>query len=276
MKNIVQLKQWLFNKPAIFSLMLIGLVLGLGLIYSFIQSLLHFDGMMIHFYLIFGVSFLYSAYYMIKHLPHEKINRNDFIAITNGASIISVVSSIAIFSAFELFGPALRYKAMMFYLLHPVLLGCLLFVFFLFASYVLGVAVSGFYAKYKRATTLGIAQWKVILSMPFTFLMLWTPGYLIEEKSQKSNLLIKSKWYSRFNKWTLSNFTNTLFIFLFLLFMKAAIAGLTTLILTVVLLAFYTLWYTKHKSDFMRNINNGYALTNICINIAILLAVIIF
>jgi hypothetical protein len=54
--------------------------------------------------------------------------------------------------------------------------------------YLIGVALSGIYAKYKRATTLGIKPWKVILSMPFAFLLMWTPGYLIKDKDTKSVL----------------------------------------------------------------------------------------
>jgi hypothetical protein len=60
-----------------------------------------------------------------------------------------------------------------------------------------------------------------------------------------------------------------------LLFAKSVIAGLPTMILTVALLIIYTLWYVKHKSEFVKTINNGYALTSVGINIAVILAVII-
>ena len=91
MKNIKQLKQWLFNKPAIFSLMFFGLVVILGLIYSAIQTFFHFDTL-VPIYFIFGLSFIYSIYYMIKKLPHDKLYQSDFVAITNGVSIISIIS----------------------------------------------------------------------------------------------------------------------------------------------------------------------------------------
>jgi hypothetical protein len=140
--------------------------------------------------------------------------------------------------------------------------------------YLIGVAISGVYAKYKRAATLGISPWKIILSMPFTFLMLWTPGYLIQDKT-KNNLEIKSAWYTRFNKWVVSSFNNTLFVFLLLLLFKSFVAGITTMALSALLLVIYALWFTKHKDDFVKNINQGYALTAIAINVFLVIAVLV-
>ena len=108
----------------------------------------------------------------------------------------------------------------------------------------------------------------------FTLFMLWTPGYLIKDKTNNSNLQIKCKWYENFTDWVVSNFNNTLLVFLTLLFFKSLITGTATTILALVLLAIYTLWYIKHKSDFIKNINRGYALTAVGINIAIILTII--
>lgn len=274
MKNIPQLKQWLLNKPFIFSLMFFGLASVLGLLFSVVQTLLHFETLA-PIYFIFGFSFIFSTYYMIKKLPHDTMCRSDFIAITNGTSIISILSSIAAISVFGLYGHIFQRKMMTLYLLHPVLFGIIFLAITLFSLYILGVAISGLYAKYQRARTMGISPWKIILSMPFSFLMIWAPGYLIEDKNKKTNLIIKSKWYARFNNWVISNFSNMLFVFLFLLLAKSVIAGFPTLMLTLALLVIYTLWYVKHKSDFVKNINNGYALTSVGINLAILAAVIL-
>ena len=269
------MKQWLFNKPAIFSLMFFGLVVILGLIYSVIQTLFHFETLT-PVYFIFGLSFVYSIYYMIKKLPNDALYQSDFVAITNGVSIVSIISSLIAIPVFGLYGPIFQRKMMMTYLLHPTLFAVIFLGITLVSLYILGVAISGIYAKYKRATTIGISPWKVILSMPFAFLLLWTPGYLIEEKGgKKSNLVIKSKWYKRFNDWVLSNYSNILFMFLFFLFARVIIAGIPTLILTVALLVIYALWHKKHKSDFIKNINDGYAMTSVGINLAILISVIL-
>ena len=272
MKN--QLKQWLFNKPVLFASVFFGMTIILGLVYSLFQTFLSFESIL-PIYFIFALSFICATYYMIKKLPHDEMYRNDFIAINNGASIISITTSLIAILLIGLAGPMIQRKMMMMYLLHQSAFLIIFIAIILLSLYILGVAVANIYAKYKRATTMGINPWRVILSIPFGFLLMWTPGYLIAEKGKKSNLVIKSNWYNRFNNWVLSNFSNVLFMFLFLTFARCVISGLPTLILTTALLVLYTLWYVKHKSDFVKNINNGYALTAVGINIAVLVAVLL-
>ncbi len=271
MKNN-QLKQWLLNKPILFTLMFIGLGVIFSIIHSLIAMVVTIESSIL-ISLMFAFSFIYSVYYMIKKLPHDKMYRNDFVAIVNGSAFISILFSLLILFIPNV--PDIKTKVLWLYVLHPTVFTVSIIVITLVMLYLIGVAISGIYAKYKRCVEMGITPWKVILSMPFSFLMLWTPGYLIAEKSKKSNLLIKSPWYSKLNKWVLRNFNNTLLIFLLILLFKTSFSGTPAFILTLSLLVIYTLWYVKHKSDFVKNINNGYALTAVGINIAIVIAVLL-
>lgn len=273
-KEKTKLKSWLLIKPLMFTLWCLILGTILGFAYSFIQSIFNFESM-IPLYILCALTFILPACYIIQKLPHEKMGQNDFVAITNGAGFISIIASFIAILTIGFYGGNLQRDMLMMYILHPTMFyGILLFVF-VTSLYLIGVALSGIYAKYKRATTLGISPWRVILSMPFTFLLMWTPGYLIQDKEIKSELEIKSSWFKKLNKWVLANFNNTLFMFLLLLFFKCVIAGTATLVLSALLLILYVLWYVKHKSDFIKNINKGYALTAVGINLAILFAVII-
>ena len=273
-KEKTKLKSWLLIKPLMFTLWCLILGTILGFAYSFIQSIFNFESM-IPLYILCALTFILPACYIIQKLPHEKMGQNDFVAITNGAGFISIIASLVAILTIGFYGENIQRDMLMMYILHPTIFyGILLFVF-VTSLYLIGVALSGIYAKYKRATTLGISPWRVILSMPFTFLLMWTPGYLIQDKEIKSELEIKSSWFKKLNKWVLANFNNTLFMFLLLLFFKCVIAGTATLVLSALLLILYVLWYVKHKSDFIKNINKGYALTAVGINLAILFAVII-
>lgn len=273
-KEKTKLKSWLLIKPLMFTLWFLILGTILGFAYSFIQSIFNFESM-IPLYILCALTFILPACYIIQKLPHEKMGQNDFVAITNGAGFISIIASLVAILTIGFYGENIQRDMLMMYILHPTMFyGILLFVF-VSSLYLIGVALSGIYAKYKRATTLGISPWRVILSMPFTFLLMWTPGYLIQDKEIKSELEIKSSWFKKLNKWVLANFNNTLFMFLLLLFFKCVIAGTATLVLSALLLILYVLWYVKHKSDFIKNINKGYALTAVGINLAILFAVII-
>lgn len=273
-KEKTKLKSWLLIKPLMFTLWFLILGTILGFAYSFIQSIFNFESM-IPLYILCALTFILPACYIIQKLPHEKMGQNDFVAITNGAGFISIIASLVAILTIGFYGENIQRDMLMMYILHPTMFyGILLFVF-VTSLYLIGVALSGIYAKYKRATTIGISPWRVILSMPFTFLLMWTPGYLIQDKEIKSELEIKSSWFKKLNKWVLANFNNTLFMFLLLLFFKCVIAGTATLVLSALLLILYVLWYVKHKSDFIKNINKGYALTAVGINLAILFAVII-
>ena len=273
-QNKPALKSWLLTKPLMFTLWCMGLIVIFGLSYALIQTFFNFESLWL-VYTLCALTFALPICYMIQKLPHEKMNQSDFVAIANGATIISVIPSFIAVLMAGFYSYSLQRDMMALYMWHPAAFSILLALAVFISIYLIGVSISGIYAKYKRATTLGVSPWKVILSMPFAFLLMWTPGYLIKDKDTKSGLEIKSAWYAKFNKWVLSNFSNTLFVFLFLLFCKGLMTGVTTLILSALLLAVYALWFTKHKSDFVKNINDGYAITAIGINLAILIAIII-
>lgn len=270
----IQLKNWLWNKPIFFALSFFITTIIISLIYAGISMTLNIETATPMLILML-LTFIGCTYYTIKKLSHDKINQNDFVAITNGATLISVISSFVLMIGIYLFGTSLKAHLMLFYITHKMLFITLFILFGLFSLYLIGVAISGIYAKYKRSESIGIDKWKIILSMPFTFLLMWTPGYLLKGKDIKNNLQIKCQWYSRLQKWVMTNSSNILFMFLFLVLCKGIIAGLPTFILSLCLLIIYTLWYTKHKSEFIKDINNGYAMTAVGINIAILIAVIV-
>ena len=272
-ESISQLKTWLWNKPLMFAVFFIGLGLLVSLLFSAFQTIFNLDTLA-PMYALGIIALILSAWYLIKKLPHNEMSQKDFIAITNGTTIIAILST---FIALEVIptGPSAKAQLAMMYITHSgAYLATVLLLFLFISMYLLGVAISGLYAKYKRCKSMGISPWKIILSMPFTLFMLWTPGYLIKDKTNNSNLQIKCKWYENFTDWVVSNFNNTLLVFLTLLFFKSLITGTATTILALVLLAIYTLWYIKHKSDFIKNINRGYALTAVGINIAIILTII--
>lgn len=268
-----QLKTWVLSKPLMFSVMFLGLGLILSLIFSAVQTVLNLDSMLI-MYMCLVFTFVFSVWYLIKKLPHDDIHQNDFVAITNATSLIGILSSFIAILGLGSNGNALKMKIMMAYLMHPTIFFILFTLLLILSAYLLGVSIAGIYAKYKRCKTLGISTWKTILSMPFGFFLLWTPGYLFKgTTSVKPNLQIKCKWFSKLNDWVLANFNNTLVAFLFLLFCKCFITGIPTVIWSGTLLLLFALWYTKRKADFFKDIRHGYALTAVGINLALILAI---
>ena len=272
--NSIKLNNWLFKKPILFGILFFISSIVLIMAYTLFQMIFNIETSQ-PIIALFLLTFAVCTWYTIKKLPHDKMAQNDFIAITNGSTLISVITTFILMIIVGLYGDALGPKLLLYYLAHKTLVIVLLVLFGLFSLYLLGLAICNIYAKYKRATSIGITPWKVILSMPFAFLLMWTPGYLLKGKDIKNNLQIKCQWYARLQKWVVSNNSNILFTFIFLLLCRGIITGLATFILYASLLIIYALWYAKHKSDFLKNVNDGYAMTAVGINIAIVIAVII-
>ena len=272
-ENQIQLKTWVLHKPLLFSGIFLGLGLILSLIFSAIQTVLNLDSLVLMYWCIV-LSFVFAVWYMITKLPHDEMPQKDAVAVINATSLVAILSSFIAILGLGSNGDMLKMKIMMAYLMHPTMFFTLFTLLIIISAYLIGVSIAGIYAKYKRSTTIGISPWKVILSMPFGFFLLWTPGYLFKgTKTAKSNLQIKCKWFDRLNNWVLNNFNNTLVAFLFLLFCKCFITGIPTILLSGALLLLFALWYTKRKSDFFKDINNGYALTAVGINLAMILAI---
>lgn len=270
------LSTWLFKQPLIFTAAYFIISTALIVLSSIINAVFNINSFSVLMSALF-ISFVFSAYYfLIKKLPHEEMRRDDLIAITNGCSLIAIVMPLIMLLFTGTNVNVIQHKIMWMYIMNPTVLLLIGILITLFLLYMSGVALSGIYAKYKRAVTMGISKWKVLCSIPFAFLLVWTPGYLIPEKNVKSNLTIKTKWYSIFNNWVISDITNTVLTFLVLLLLKNAFSGFPVLLLTFGLLAIYGIWYLKYKNNLTKIMNRGYALSAVCINITLILAMLIF
>ena len=268
------LRTWLIGKPVMFSLLCFCTIFAVTFVYSVFAAIFDTSAtwpLVILLILTIG----WNAYYMIKKLPHTDMYRDDFVAITNGCSLITILVPLLTmcFVGFDVH--VVQYRFMWLYAYHPIILWIIGIFAILVYLYTLGIMVSNIYAKYKRAVQIGISKRLVIASMPFAFLLMWTPGYLIADKTRNSNLTIKSEWYAKFNKWVVKNATNTLFVFLMFVLFNNLFSGALSLLLTGALLVIYALWNLKYKTKFIKEINNNYALCAVGINVAILIIIIL-
>lgn len=268
------LRSWLFTRPMMFALLSFTILFSVMFIYSVIAAIFNISttGPLI-FLLI--LSLCWTIYYMIKKLPHDNMYRDDFVAITNGCNLITIFIPLLTLFYVGYDVRMFQYKIMWLYAYHPVMLWIIGIIATLLYLYVFGVTVSNIYAKYKRANQIGISKKMIIASMPFAFLLMWTPGYLMPDSQHNSNLQIKAKWYAKFNKWVVKNATNTLFVFLMFILLSNVFSGPLSLLLTGTLLGIYALWNVRYKTKFMKNINQNYACGAVGINIALLIIAIL-
>lgn len=276
MKNIKtnSLSSWLFKLPFLFALFLLPTSFVLIVLYAFVTSVLNTE-IMWPLFILLGGNLLGIAYYLIKKMHITNMHHKDFVAITNGYSLISIAFAVISIAMIRSETIAIRRTALWFYALHPVMFKILTVLTSLIALYLLGIIVFNIYATYKRSIQMGVSKLKTILSWPFGFLLLMIPGYLQSEPKGKSDVKISSHWYKKFNDWVLMNNANLTFTFIVLVLLQNVISGWSSLIFAIAMLIFYLLWDVKFKSSFIKNINKGYATSAIAINIIAILMVLI-
>lgn len=271
------LTTWLWNNPARFTgWMLIVSAIFVGI--SYIPSIMNINAIDFIGLGLMALSIIFIARNLIKHLPYKNISHSDFVAILNGYRLLSMIlftgwAGLGFImnktTTFE--GPitdAATGNIVEYIHISETLNNIIQIIWFVLAVYLLGIWISSIYVKYKRAKDMGISGWKIIFSMPFTFMLSWMPGYFDTDKKQ-SNVIIKSTWYDKFNKWIIANKNNTLFTFLLLYIFAGLFLSPTASIIAfpLILFAIYMLWKSVTKDSFDKRINNGYAWMSMTINI---------
>lgn len=261
------LKTWLFTRPFQFALRMLVLI-----VITWVPRLFPTINMPLFNYITLALAvciFAWAAYKLAKSLPLKEISQKDFVALVNGYRI-TILATLFIFFCYNALTGYL-FSSLWFFKM-PQLATRILFESFgmiqtFIMMFILGAALSGIYVKYRRARIMGLSPWQIILTMPFTFIMSWMPGYLIEDKSTKTNVQIKSNWYSKFTKWTIKNSVNTTFVFLFLILLSNVVLtrDITTLMFPLILFLIFSLWNTK--PNFKTNMNRGYAWLAIILNL---------
>lgn len=277
------LKTWLWNKPARFAawiLLISTLFIGMARI----PALVKLPASDIVAVCILLIAFVFTVRGLIKNLPYNKISHSDFVAVLNGYQMLSLVLFSGWTGLTFLMNRCRPSRLLIssindtitntHYLYIPdTLFNMLQIIWFTFAAYLLGLWITGIYVKYKRAKDMGISGWKIIFTMPFTFMMAWMPGYMTSDK-QQPNITIKSNWYRQLNNWATKNINNSVCMFLLLFIFSTVFITVHTaaILFPLMLFAIYMLWKTLAKNAFLPRINHGYAWTAILINILMLVS----
>lgn len=263
------LKTWLFTRPFQFALrMLIVIIIAwLPRLFPTINISLFNYGTLALAVCIFA----WAAYKLAKSLPLKEISQKDFVALTNGYRI-TILATLFIFFGYNALTEYL-FSSFWFFKMPPVMTRILFeslgVIQAFIPMFILGTVLSSIFVKYRRAKIMGLTPWKIILTMPFTFIMSWMPGYLIADKSTKSDLQIKSNWYSKFNAWATATSVNTTFVFLFLILLSNILLTRqsASLLFPLVLFLVFSLWNSTSKPNFKASMNRGYVWLAIIINI---------
>ncbi len=266
------LRTWLFKSPVRFALwMLITGAILVGITYiPTIMNLAHLDTITM---IATMVIFWFAVMDLIKHLPNHKMYHDDFVAVINGYKITSLILFAAWLTITKHTDMGVITSPVMTNVpqstVSPWFTYSMKILWYMTGVYLLGLWISNIYVKFKRAVAMGFSKWKIVLTMPFCFMLTWMPGYITADTKQQTYLNIKSKWYARFNKWVLANQNNTLFTFLVLFVFAQMLFSkhIESSVFTLFLFAIYMFWKSIVQKNFSKQMNNWYIWTGIIMNI---------
>ena len=271
-KKSHSLLTWLLWHPLKFALIAFGLIV-------LISAVLNAMGVSTDGPIAFGViiAVVIAAAITFWYMPRGNMDRRGFIALNNAQTLIATTifwASAIIIATYQaqitnkLLWMATMQSGMFFTIF--VLVGVLY-------MYLLGVSLTNLYTKYQRCREMGISPWKIILSMPFGFGLLWTPGYLLDDGNKNnSSVTISARWYERLTNWIMSNPIYTTLAFALIVIYSGFFAGFNAALLTLASAVVFAIWLRiAGLSGFRGAQNRTYAYVAIMVNIAIIIGFIL-
>lgn len=219
------------------------------------------------------LSLFFCMYKLACWLPQKEMDRRGFVAIDNGLTFIYYLFSILSLVFLIRNSDAFIYNLMILQQYSVILFWIVMVASALVYLYAFGLMIENLIVIYRRAVTMGVPKWKVILSLPFTFGIYWFPGYMLaEEKSVKSETPIKSKWYAKITDWIIERPVNAVLIFLLTVLMTALFFDIYTLSMIVVLGAVFGIWILiSGVQNFRAKMGGAFATFIASINVALVL-----
>lgn len=271
-KKSQSLLTWLLWHPLKFALIAFGLIV-------LISAVLNAMGVSTDGPIAFGViiAVVIAAAITFWYMPRDNMDRRGFIALNNAQTFIATTVfwlSALIIATYQtqitnkLLWMATMQSGMFFTIF--VLVG-------VFYMYLFGVSLTNLYTKYQRCREMGISPWKIILSMPFGFGLLWTPGYLLDDGNKNnSSVTISARWYERLTNWIMSNPIYTTLAFALIVIYSGFFAGFNAALLTLASAVVFAIWLRiAGLSGFRGAQNRTYAYVAIVVNIAIIIGFIL-
>lgn len=271
----ITLLSWLIWLPIKFSLISFLSFILTGFIYASIPSLFTFTNNADNFILsvLLTIAFILSIFFTFRKQTTQKIDRYDFVALTNVQTTVLGVAFLI--STLILITNANNILLKLLWLETHSSIAFFLIILSaaIFYLYLCGLFLSNVFIKYNRCRTAGISTWKIICSMPFGFSLLWIPGYILPDSNSKQTNISMPNWYNQLNKWILSKQINTYMTFIIIVLLSGFFFGFRNILVTFVMLVIFTIWQQKSgKKNFQKDLNTKYSYFAVGINVVLLIA----
>ncbi len=265
-----KLSTWLARRPMQFAVISFLLMAVITFTYSGIAWLItHQIPSRVTISTLTLASFTIGAWWLIRKLPNDKMDRPSFIALANAQIFILSIVFMIITIVMGLYGQTIMLKLMWTQATSPVAFYTTATITVLVALYLFGIMLSNAYAKFCRAREMGIPKWRIICSIPFGFSLMWIPGYLLPDQTPRTPAIsIGKKWYTNFTDRVMTYPSATALMFVITTLVSAFFFGFNLIMLTLFWGLVFALWGRIRGIEKFRNdIRGKYSIFATIINI---------
>lgn len=269
----ISLMSWTLWRPLRFAIISFAIMCGVGALYSLIVPHIMATPIMWPLWVLFGICLGGTTYLMLRRMPRGDLSQRGFIALD---TLQIIVMYLALFGTVLVATQLQRiaYQMMMAGHAGNTWFVITVAVVSIFALYMVGLGLSNLYAKFRRARSIGVPTWAAILSMPFSFGLLWIPGYILPDATTpESCVTIRPKWYEKLSQKIADNIIASTLAFVILTLVSGLLAGMQTLLVTGIILAAFFAWTAIYGlAKFKKNISGAYSIFAVCTNIIMIIA----
>lgn len=262
------LRSWLLGTPIFFTitsfLLMVLVTIIAGLILPETSLTITTVGILI------SISTIVSAIISLRRLPGHKMDRASFINIHNAQSFIIIAASLlSLIMAMYLTSIKFWFFTMLQTQSGAIISMILAIILVLVSLYTTGVVLCNFWAKFWRGINMKIPAWKIILSIPFGFAMMWIPGYFISSNTPKTPTVPTSyTWYKKLTDWVMSSPRNCGIMFSTLVLLSGLATGFSSVLMTFTFAMLFAIWILQiGTKKFEKNIGGTYATIAVTVNI---------
>lgn len=274
-----KLSNWLFRAPAKFAMLSFGLMVVIGLVYSFIIASMNGGNItpsqIMPMFLIMGVGIIIAIIKLVRWLPNDNLDRRSFVMVDNGLTLGYAIVSIC--------GILISYKSLvpMFTQMQtssPIVAILCLVLISIVMLYMFGISIANMYATYRRARGMGVPRYKALMAFPFTIAIYWFPGYFLDDdKKKKPVLTTDTKWFAALTDWILARRRNAVIAFLIMTLISALVMfdWFMFVILGLFAVVFVVWAGITGAKKFMKNIGGAFATFAYVLNIALIVGLLV-
>lgn len=261
-----KLTAWLLTRPLLFAAMMLGATLVCGTLAALVPT----PAARIATSALFLIAALASVIITLRGLPAANLDRRSFVTVCTAQTLVLDASILVLPLLFGAGTHSWLMSKIATLAIQSMMLFTILMCIVAFVSmYVTGLALSAFYARYRRIRAMGVTMWRAVLTLPFGFFMLWMPGYLLPDDTQKTPALTTNvRWFNRVIDWLMARPINAAIVFVIQFVLFGLALGAYNTILSSGLMILFAIWLTVAGADkTRRDIPGIYGTVAIAINI---------